>query len=299
MTELKLSDKKYNWAKNRDVVLRGTQLAYNVSPKIRYQKELDDLVKRMTSETKKMVTELFQGNTASEFFEEQKAAAALDESLTALAKRLTAALSDSFIKLFTEKSKPLSSKMISGVSKTSEASLKKSIEKLSGGLSIKTGAVPEGSEDVISALIDENVSLIKSIPKKYFDDISGSIMRSISNGAGLKDLLPEMQKYTSQTKKRVKMISLDQTRKAYNVINKQRMQSLGINKFEWLHSGGGSHPRKSHVAMSGKIYSFDKLPIINKEQVDKGYEGPVRGIPGQAINCGCTMTPVIEFEGDK
>ena len=67
------------------------------------------------------------------------------------------------------------------------------------------------------------------------------------------------------------------------------MEKLGLKKFEWLHSGGGHHPRPDHVAMSGNIYSFTSLPIIDSKTGE-------RGIPGQAINCKCVMRPVIEFE---
>jgi uncharacterized protein with gpF-like domain len=68
------------------------------------------------------------------------------------------------------------------------------------------------------------------------------------------------------------------------------MQAVDINKFKWIHSGGGQHPRRSHMALSGRIFSFDDLPL-------KGEEGFANGqYPGQAINCACTMVPVIEFE---
>jgi len=50
--------------------------------------------------------------------------------------------------------------------------------------------------------------------------------------------------------------------------------------------------------MSGEVFSFDDLPVINQENVDRGYEGPEQGIPGQAYNCRCTMGPVFDFEED-
>jgi uncharacterized protein with gpF-like domain len=43
--------------------------------------------------------------------------------------------------------------------------------------------------------------------------------------------------------------------------------------------------------MDGKIFSFDDLPIIDRKTGE-------RGIPGQAINCRCTMTPVYEFDSE-
>src|SRR5690606_26092523 len=135
----------------------------------------------------------------------------------------------------------------------------------------------------------ENVSLIKSIPEKYFTDVTGSVMRSITTGQGIKDLITQIEKYDGITERRAKNIALDQTRKAYNMINKQRMMTAGFKKFKWLHSGGGQHPRKDHIAMNGNVYSFDDLPVIDKKTGE-------RGIPSQLINCGCVMQPVYEFE---
>lgn len=289
-----LTKKKLNWVKNRDTVLRGTQLNYNASQQEKYQKALLTLVRQMAKETKNAVTKLFESGTAEAFIEQQKIAAT-DESIASKARKITNALAAKFEQLFAMKAKDLAESMVNGAKKTSKSTLHASLAKLSGGLSLKTGVVPKGMEDVSKAIIAENVSLIKSIPSQYFTDVTGAVMRSITTGTGISELVPKIQKYNGITERRAKNIALDQTRKAYNSINKQRMQSIGVKQFEWVHSGGGQHPRKSHEAMSGNIYDFDDLPIINKEQVSAGYEGPTRGIPGQAINCKCTMVPVIEF----
>lgn len=284
--------------RKRDNLLRGKRLNYNVSQQLKYQKQLLSLVRQMAAETKKRVSDLFRDDVSEEFFEQQKEAASMDASITAQAKKVMNKLLDKYETLFSFKSKIAAEKMVNGAKQTSKSSLYTSLKELSGGLSLKTGVVPKGMEDVSNAIITENVSLIKSIPSQYFKDVIGSVMRSITTGDGLKTLIPQIQKYNGITERRAKNIALDQTRKAYNSINKQRMQSIGVKQFEWVHSGGGQKPRRSHIALDGKIFSFDKLPVINQEQVDKGYEAPIRGIPGQAINCRCTMIPVIEFDDE-
>lgn len=293
-----LTKAKKRWSENRDVTLRGTQLNYNAAQQLKYSQALESLVKQMTQEVLKKVKNLFESDTAIDYFDDQKEAAAMDASLASQARILMNQLTDKFTQLFATKSKPLAENMVDGAQAVSKSSLHSSLQQLSGGLSLKTGVVPEGMEDVSTATVAENVSLIKSIPSQYFKDITGSVMRSITTGAGLKDLVPAIAKYHGQTVRRARNIALDQTRKAYNSINKQRMQAIGVKQFEWVHSGGGQHPRKSHQAMSGNVYSFDDLPIINQEQVSAGYEAPVRGIPGQAINCRCTMVPVIKLGDD-
>lgn len=279
--------------------LRGNRLNYNAGAQARYGIHLTKLITIMTREVEENIKALFDGKIADEFFTQQEEAAAMDASITSKAKILLNKLINRFTEMFSIASRKLSDDMVSDADSVSRTSLNASLRQLTNGLSLKTGIVPKGMEDVSKAIIQENVALIKSIPQDYLKNVSVAVMQSITTGNGLPDLIPKIQKYQGQTLRRARNIALDQTRKAYNSINKQRMQALGVKQFEWIHSGGGQHPRKSHIAMDGKIYSFDNLPVINKEQVDAGQEAPVKGIPGQAINCKCTMAPVIKFDDEE
>ncbi len=294
-----LTKTKKAWAANRDVTLRGIPLNYNASLQAKYSSALEKLVRQMTEEVHKQLIRFFNGEIADDFFEQQEQAAAMDASVSSQARILMNSLTARFTQLFNVKAKTLAEGMVNNTAAVSKTNLHSSLKELSGGLSLKTGIVPPGMEEVATATVAENVSLIKSIPQQYFKDITGSVMRSITTGNGLADLVPEISKYSAQTTKRTRNLALDQTRKAYNSINKQRLQAIGVKQFEWMHSGGGQKPRQSHIAMSGKIFSFDDLPVINKEQVDRGYESPEKGIPGQAINCRCKMKPVINFDDEN
>jgi len=290
MDKFKLSEKRKKWLGTRDVNMKGTRLNYNASLQTRYKRALNKLTREMLSDVTRRVRNLFKIKVSRDFFKAQKEAEAMDESITSKATKLMKDLQDKFYQLFNKNADPLAKAMIQQTEKSSAVSLKTSLKKLSGGLSLNTSVVPSGMEDVSKALVQENVNLIKSIPEEYLKKIEGAIMRSITSGNGLADLGPELKKYSGQTDRRVSLLALDQTRKAYNSINKQRMQAVGVKQFEWVHSGGSREPRKSHMEISGNIYDFDDLPL-------KGQEGFVNGqFPGQAINCRCTMIPVIEFE---
>lgn len=287
--KIALSPKKEKWVGKRTVALKGKQLNYNASQQLRYERALRQLVREMTSETTRRIMALFKTQNSKEFFKQQKQAT-MDASVTSKAKKVMNELTKKFTQLFKQKAPTLAENMLNGSLKTSETTLKTSLKQLSGGLTLNTGVIPAGMEDVGKAIVNENVSLIKSLPVEYLNDIQGAVMRSIASGEGAPDLEPKLRHYAGVSERRAKNIALDQTRKAYNGINKQRMQSVGVKKFEWVHSGGGQHPRKSHQALDGRIFSFDDLPL-------KGEEGFVNGqYPGQAINCACTMIPVIEFE---
>ena len=115
-------------------------------------------------------------------------------------------------------------------------------------------------------------------------------MRSISTGNGLADLVPFLQRYKGITNRRARFIASDQTRKSFSNINRLRLEKMGVQKFEWVHSLGGTEPRPLHKdVLNHKIFRIDQPPIID----DKTGE---RGFPGQLINCKCRMAPIINFE---
>jgi uncharacterized protein with gpF-like domain len=292
MSELPLTDKKKRWAKNRDVVLRGNKLANNAALELRYKRELDKLVKTMTLETNKKLRKLFKDDTAKAFIKQQKQAIALDANLGSQAKKIMNYLTNKFTRLFALKATNLAEQMLNGAEMTSKTALHGSLKELSGGLSLKTGIIPKGYEDIGKAIIAENVSLIKSIPEKYLGDVTGSVMRSITTGKGMADLVPEILKYDGQTYRKAKLIALDQTRKAYQTINKQKLVALGVKRFEWKHTRGSVSPRESHEKISGHIFTFENLEA---EQTALGVPERDRGLPGYPVSCRCVIRPIIEF----
>lgn len=239
----------------------------------------------MTSATRKQVNALFESETSKEFF-------AMDASATSDSKKLLNELKARFSTLFAKKSIDLATKMVNSSEKYSRRTVKTSLEQLTGALTLKMDFIPGQVKEVAKASIAENVSLIKSIPEEYFNRVTGAVMRSITSGQGLKTLKSHFKKYDAMTDRRAKNIALDQTRKAYNSINAARLTAAGYEEFRWLHSGGGLEPRPDHVAMNGKVFRLDDLPVIDKKTGETG-------LPGQAPNCGCTMQPVYKMPGEK
>ncbi len=284
--KIRLTAKRKAWSDTRSVAptFRGDVLRPSVSIGVRYATALSALTAQMTAQVKREVLRMFKTDAASAHFGE-------DASIASQSRILLVALGDRFNALFAKKAKPLAEGMINQTDKQATSTLHSSLQKLSGGMSLKTSIVDSSLQNIYKASVAENVSLIKSISSQYLQQVEGSVMRSITTGNGLQDLVPALEKYEDVTHRRAKNIALDQTRKVYNSINKGRMQALGVEQFMWHHSGGGAHPREDHIAMDGEIFSFDKLPVID----DRTGE---RGIPGQAPNCRCTMSPVFEFSKD-
>jgi SPP1 gp7 family putative phage head morphogenesis protein len=268
-------------APRKNVTFKGTRLNYNAATQDKYVKALTSLVKQMTAQTLREVRAWADSAGLD--------GVAMDADPASQARILTNKLKAKFDSLFGRKAKTLADRMVANAAGNSKTNLHTSLKTLSGGLSLKTDLLTSDLKTVLTATVAENVSLIKSIPTDYFNQIQGDIFRAITTGQGVADIVPALEEYEGVTLRRARNIALDQTRKAYNNINKHRMEAVGIKQFQWVHSGGGQKPRELHVEMDGNIYSFDDLPVIDERTGE-------RGIPGQAINCRCTMVPVVALE---
>lgn len=280
-----LTKRKAKWvAQRKPQGIRGAPLNNPTVLEVRYAQKLDKLVAQMTDHVEKEIRKLFDTEHAEEYFE-----TAQDASVSSQARILTNALMKKINGMFAKWAQPIAEQQVNDIDKASSSSVHASLKEMSGGLSLPTTALTSDMKQVLKASVIENVSLIKSISVEYLGGVQQAVMRSITTGRGLADLVPYLQKSKEITQRRAVMIARDQTRKSYNALNKARMQKLGLSRYEWLHTGGSSHPRQLHINYSGKVFDFSDPPIIVPETGE-------RGIPGQAINCRCRMRPVIEFQ---
>lgn len=275
--------------------MRGSRLPLPAGVADRYAHKLRVLASQMTRETRKAIEDLYAHPDVTEYF--KNFSVGMDISPAAQARILTNKLKERFEQLFGLSAKPAAESMVDQANAASAADTGRSLRELSGGLKLNTDILTNQMQEFMAATVANNVSLIKSIPEEFFRDVQQAVLSSIADGRGLEDLTAFFEKQDGIQRRRAENIATDQTHKAYNGLNKGRMTQNGIKKFQWVHSGGGLHPRLHHIdeapaGLNHGIFSFDKLPIIDLATGE-------RGIPGQAINCRCTMVPVIEFEDGK
>lgn len=273
-------------------VLRGKRLALPAGVAARYASKLQALVIRMHHETTRELLVLYRHPDVEAHFATTGLHAAMDISPASQARILTNKLKERFEQLFNQDGKPAADDMAAQANSASGAATQASLRDIAQGLTLNTASVFTGAmREFATGAIARNVALIKSIPTEYFQRIQDAVLSSITDGKGLADLVPALQDIGGITERRAKNIAIDQTHKMYQGLNTGRMKAVGVKSFEWVHSGGGQHPRPMHIAMSGRIYSFNNLPIIE--------EDGERGIPGQAVNCRCTMIPVVKFDAKE
>lgn len=138
-------------------------------------------------------------------------------------------------------------------------------------------------KEALSASIQEQVGLIRSIPRDYLAEVQGLVMRSAVRGRDVGALADELKKRHSITHRRANLIARDQNNKATATMTQVRQAQMGIKDGIWRHSHAGKTPRPSHVKANGKRFNIKKGMLIDGEYI----------LPGEKINCRCTWQPII------
>jgi SPP1 gp7 family putative phage head morphogenesis protein len=209
---------------------------------------------------------------------------AQDEAPADALRKTMAGLSRRWNKRFDEGAKELAEYFALSVSERTDAALRAILKKAGFSVEFRLTAA---QRDIVAATVNQNVSLIKSIPDQYLAQVEQSVMRSVQTGRDIGGLAKELQTHFGVTKKRAQFIATDQNEKATSALNASRQTELGIVTARWRHSGAGAHPRPSHVkaGRDGVIYNIKDGwldPSINK-----------RIWPGSEIRCRCGSSSLI------
>lgn len=284
MPHLRMSKQRKRWVKQwKPDLIAGSGLPTPASVQIRYRRHLVSLARRMKAEAVAVIKELREEELAQE-----EAKATTDASLSVMAREFLKRLSKRLNSLFDDRAERLAKSMVNQVEKASTVNLKSSLRELADTTSLNPNLFSKEFGDITRATIAENVSLIKSIPEQFLTRIEGDVYRAISGGSGLAGVLDSVKRYGNMSERRARLIADDQTRKAYNNINRARVQDVGITKGQWLHSGGSRDPRDSHVKMHMKTFDLEK------GMWDSTVQRYVQ--PGELPYCRCSFRPIIEFE---
>lgn len=265
----------------------------------RYRRALLRLVAEMVASVEYWLGAAYKANPPAD----AKVAIAQDELPSQELRRAVRKMARRWQRNFDKAAPELADYFAQAANKRSADQLRRILK--DGGFSVKF-RMTRAARDVLNASINEQVGLIKSIPQKYFTDLEGAVMRSVSTGRDLHALTQEIggkvdlarinmgrkpgetnKSLAARTARRAAFISRDQTNKAFATITRVRQQEAGITEAVWMHSGGGHHPRPTHVAAGKRQQKYD---------VSKGWWDPAveRFIfPGQEPGCKCVSRPVI------
>ena len=241
----------------------------NASIESAYRKQLDRILKAMHGNIRQEIAETYPTNPGER------------SAFTAVIQRMRQ-LSDRWQDRFDRLAPKLAEHFTKAAAERSDAGLKSALRK--AGFTVRFQVTPE-VENVLSASLAENVSLIKSIGQQHLTEVEGLVMRSAMAGRDLGTLTDELAERYQITRKRAAFIARDQNNKATAVLTRARQQELGITQARWVHSSGGKHPRPSHVkaGREGLVYNVAEGALIDGERI----------WPGQLPNCRCVARSIV------
>lgn len=248
-----------------------------------YQRELLAEISEMNDEVKSEIVRVIRDNPLAKV-----RVLAMDANPAQITKQVLDALARKWVDRFINRANPLSREMVKKTLVAVDRGLLASAR--ADNLTIKMQWTTAMTEKV-DAIIAENVSLIRSIPEKYFTEVEGTVYRALARGGDRKALADEIEESFGKrhgiTRRRAEFIARDQTRKATSALSAARQEAAGIVEGEWVHSGGGQSPRKSHVkaGKERKRFKLSEGCLIDGEYI----------MPGQLPNCGCIWKPVLPF----
>ena len=256
-----------------------TAVRYNAGNMIWYRRQMIGMINAMNKDVRDVIVALFREVDIA------SPEVANDANPVDFIKRALNDLTTKWMSLFVMRSTGLSKDIVDRTLKSSDRSFQQSLGSQSMAISMQ---ITDAMHERMDAIVAENVSLIRSIPEKYFTEVQGMVYRAVSVGGDRKKLVDELMQGFSKrggiTRRRAVNIANDQVRKATASLSIARQQASGITEGIWIHSKGQNDPRHRHVAVDGKRFNLSEgLPVGDKGQYV---------LPSQEINCSCTWKPL-------
>ena len=131
--------------------------------------------------------------------------------------------------------------------------------------------------DMLRAWEAQNLSLIRSIPERYVQDLKGTVIRAINEGQSATDLAATIKSTYDQPVKRADLIAQDQVGKLHSQLAQARQRAIGVKEYVWR-GILDARERPEHRRREGKTYEWSSPPSD--------------GHPGTPIRCRCYGKPV-------
>lgn len=256
---------------------RSRPIRPNAGLEALYRKRMTALVDEMAASVEHWVAAAYRANEPRALAIDEAPADALMRAVRSLAKR--------WLGRFEAAAPRLADWFAQSARNRSDEALRRILRE--GGFTVRF-KLTAAQRDVMKATVAQNITLIKSIPAQYFDQIEQSVMRSVQVGRDLGGLTKELREHFGVTKRRASFIARSQNNMATAVLARTRQTEVGITHCMWIHSGGGREPRASHVKAGREKIVY---------AVSEGWYDPNEKkyiLPGELPNCRCVSRPLIK-----
>lgn len=145
------------------------------------------------------------------------------------------------------------------------------------GVDIATLIGPEDMRETVGTYLRWNSELVRDISAQARQRISNAVFSGLQNRTPVREVAKSIREATGMARARAQRVAADQLSKITSSLADERRREAGIDQWKWRHSGK-RHPRETHLARNGKVYSDDDAP---------------QDRPGQLPYCGCRAQAVL------
>lgn len=136
--------------------------------------------------------------------------------------------------------------------------------------------------------IEENVSLIKTIPQESLGRMRRLVLEGYMNGETTTAIVKKIQRTYSVDRRHAQLLARDQIAKLNGDITQQQQRDAGVEEYVWSTSGD-SRVRPSHAALNRKRFRWDDPPVVDKKTGRRCH-------PGKDYQCRCCALPVFNIK---
>lgn len=174
--------------------------------------------------------------------------------------------------------------MIGSVNKTEKKNMKRMAARL--GFNVEPLMHDRDLSPYFRNVVDENVGLIRSIPKQHLEVLKNGLVNAITRDMSHDFIRKMIQKNFAVTRSKAKVIARDQVGKLNGAINQYRQQQLGGKRYVW-DGAMDERERPDHKRLQGKTFRWDSPPIVDRKSGRRGH-------PGEDYCCRCRARMIVE-----
>lgn len=133
--------------------------------------------------------------------------------------------------------------------------------------------------------VENNVGLIKTIPKESLEKMRGIVLDGYLNGKTTTSIVKEIQRAYSVDRRHAQLLARNQIAKLNGLITQKQQEDAGVEEYTWSTSGD-NRVRPSHVRLNGKRFRWDDPPVVDEKTGRRCH-------PGGDYECRCVALPVF------
>lgn len=134
---------------------------------------------------------------------------------------------------------------------------------------------------------EENVGLIKTIPKDTLSQMENIVQEGFKTGKTTTSIVKEIQRTYGVEKRHARLIARDQMAKLNADLAKTQQQDAGVEEYIWSTSGDG-RVRDRHRSLNKKTFRWDDPPVVDTKTGRRCH-------PGEDYQCRCVALPKFNF----